>query len=96
MWDLPKRMDFRPLVSILTSRLPRDGSKLAAIMAPAYGRWTVALDGVPWQTTFSDMVTDLVFSPDGDRLAALAKDGDHWMVVVDGTAWRHDLDMATT
>jgi len=52
----------------------RDASKLAAIVAPKYGRWTIAVDGQPWRTTFGDMVTDVVFSPDGTRVAALGKE----------------------
>jgi WD40 repeat protein len=87
LWDTP-------FVQLWHQQFNTDGSALAAIAAPAYGRWTVAVDGAPWTTTFSDMVTDLVFSPDGSRIAALAKQGQHWMVVVDGTAWRHDCDMA--
>jgi uncharacterized protein YrrD len=52
------------------------------------------LDGVPWTRTFGDMVSDVVFSPDGSRLAALAKEGPVWKVVVDGKAWSHRFDMA--
>jgi hypothetical protein len=71
-----------------------DGSKLAAIVAPKYGRWTVAVDGTPWSATFKDMVMDVSFSPDGQCVAALAKEGDQWMVAVDGRPWRQTFEMA--
>jgi WD40 repeat protein len=70
-----------------------DASRLAAIVAPSYGRWTVAVDGIPWQTTFSKLVTDVVFSPDGKRIAALGKDDETFRVVVDGTIWSEKWDM---
>ena len=63
-----------------------DGSRLAAIVAPSYGRWTVAVDGVPWSATFSTLVSDATFSPDGQRIAALAKDDETYRVLVDGSA----------
>jgi Tol biopolymer transport system component len=71
-----------------------DGSRLAAIVAPSYGRWTVAVDGVPWTTTFSTMVSDVAFSQDGQRIAALAKDNETYRVVVDGSPWSDAWDMA--
>jgi WD40 repeat protein len=47
----------------------------------------------PWQTTFSKLVTDAVFSPDGERIAALGKDDETFRVVVDGTPWSEKWDM---
>jgi len=64
-----------------------DGSKLAAIVAPKFGRWTVAVNGQAWHTKFGDMVADAVFSPDGNRLAALGKEGEQWTVMVDDRPW---------
>ena len=52
------------------------------------------VDGAPWKATFSDMVTDPVFSPDGRRVAVLARDGARWKVVVDDNVWDRDFDMA--
>ena len=70
-----------------------DGSRLAAIVAPKYGRWTVAVDGVAWPVTFTKLVTDVVFSPDSRRIAALAKDDETFRVVVDGSPWSDRWDM---
>jgi Tol biopolymer transport system component len=70
-----------------------DASKLAAIVAPKYGRWTIAVDGKAWATTFGDMVADVVFSPDGSRLAALGKEDGQWTVMADDKAWESAYDM---
>ena len=71
-----------------------DGEKVAAIVAPKFGRWTVAVDGQPWSLTFGDSVTDAVFSPDGSKVACIGKDNGQFAVVVDGTAWNDTYDMA--
>ncbi|MCP4687168.1 MAG: WD40 repeat domain-containing protein, partial [Desulfobacterales bacterium] len=71
-----------------------DGKNLAAIVAPEYGKWTVAVNGAPWSTVFGDLVADLTFSPDGARAAALGKEGEAWGVVVDGSRWTNAFDMA--
>ncbi len=70
------------------------GNTLAAIVAPSFGKWTVAVDGKPWPVSFGGMVTDLVISDNGARVAALGKEGDVWRVAVDGTVWAHALDRA--
>jgi hypothetical protein len=64
------------------------------MVAPKYGRWTVAIDGAPWKTTFGDLVTDLVFSPDGGRVACVWKDKGGWGVCVDDKPWEGSYDMA--
>ena len=87
IWD-------RRFVQVWHQMFSPDGSKLAAVVAPAYGKWTVAVDGKAWSATFKDLVTDAVFSPDGNRIAALAKEGQKWFVVAGGVAWKNDFDMA--
>jgi WD40 repeat protein len=81
-------------VQVWHQKFSPDGSKLAAIVAPKYGKWTVAVDGQPWPVTFNDLVTDLQFSPNGNHVAALTKDGEKWSVVKDGKAWKSAFDMA--
>lgn len=96
-WVLAQDGEFiwdRRFVQLWQQQLSPDGEKLAAVVAPAYGRWTMAVNGVPWEITFSDMVTDAVFSPDGAKVAALAKEGEIWKVVVDGSVWSNTFDMA--
>jgi hypothetical protein len=87
LWDRQFVQAWKPVFNA-------DASRLAAVVAPKYGRWTVAVDGSPWSATFADMVTDLTFSPDGSRIAALAKEGDSWRIVADGSAWSQAFDMA--
>ena len=70
-----------------------DASKLAAIVAPKFGRWTIAVDCQPWRTTFGDLVTDAVFSPDGTRIAAVGKEGERWTIAVDDTVWGDTYEM---
>lgn len=70
------------------------GDRIAAIVAPRYGRWTVAVDDVPWDLTFGDMVTDAVFSPDGSHVACIGVENERRHIVVDGKKWSGDYDMA--
>ena len=63
-----------------------DGRTAAAIVAPEYGRFTVAVNNKPWSFRF-DVVTDLVMTPDGAHVAALGKSGRNWTVIVDGLSW---------
>jgi hypothetical protein len=71
-----------------------DGNRLAAVVAPKYGRWTVAVDGKAWRSLFKDMVVDAVWSPDSSRLAALGKNGPDWHLMVDDKIWQHRFAMA--
>lgn len=68
-----------------------DGKKLAAVAALTVGKWTVVVDGTPWNRFFSQAVLKPVFSPDGKRIAAVVKDSNRgWTIAVDGVAW-HDV-----
>jgi Tol biopolymer transport system component len=87
IWDQKFFQLWHPMVS-------PNGSKLAAIVAPKYGKWTVAVDGNPWSARFGDLLTDAVFSPDGNRLAAVAKHDEKYMIVVDDKVWKNTFDMA--
>jgi len=69
------------------------GDHVAAVVATAYGQWTVAVDDVAWPTAFSDMVLAPHFSPDGRRVAAVFKDDGRWGIVVDGRPWSKRFDM---
>jgi len=96
-------------VQVLYPKFSPDGQRVAAVVAPDFGKWTVAVDGSPWGRTFSDAVWPPVFSPDGRRVAAIVKESkqpmhmqsalhnipgnDRWTIVVDGTPWQEDFDM---
>jgi len=70
-----------------------DGARIAAVVAPAFGHWTVAVDDQAWQQTWREAVLPPVFSPDGKRVAAVVKDDGAWTVAVDGEAWDARFDM---
>ena len=71
-----------------------DGKRLWAIVAPAYGKFTVACNNAPWKETFP-VITELALSPDGSRAAALACHANtNYQVVVDGAVWQGSWDMA--
>ena len=73
---------------------PVEGGPVWAVVAPAYGSFTVAGDAKPWACRFPS-VTDLVLSPDGRRAAALGSDNNRdFRVVVDGKPWEQTFDMA--
>lgn len=72
----------------------RDGKHLWAVVAPEFGKFTVACNDRAWNSTFP-VVSDLCLSPDGGRAAALAchinKD---YRVIVDDSVWQGVWDMA--
>ena len=70
-----------------------NGNHIAAVVSPRFGRWTVAKNEKPWKMTFSDIVTNVVFSSDGNRLAAIVKNKGKWTIVVDGIPWKNMFDM---
>jgi hypothetical protein len=71
-----------------------EGSRLAAIVSPKWGRWTIAVDDKPWKTTYGDLVDNLTFSPDGGRIGAVGKENERWFIFVDDNPWSGDYDMA--
>lgn len=72
----------------------RDGKNLWAVVAPEYGKFTVACNDKPWAETFP-VVSELTLSSDGKRAAALACHiNADYRVVVDGKAWQGPWDMA--
>jgi predicted Rdx family selenoprotein len=85
IWD-------RKFVQLWHPMISESGNTLAAIVAPRYGKWTIAIDGEPWSASFGDLLTDAVFSPDGNRIAAAAKNDEKWMMVVDGKVWKNTFD----
>lgn len=64
-----------------------DGQKIAAVVCSPFPLWTVAVDGTPWKTQFTDAVLTPVFSPDGRKVAAVVKSHNTWTVAVDGSPW---------
>lgn len=73
-------------VQVWQQQFSEDGSRLWAIVAPQYGRFTVAVDDRPWSSLF-DVVTDLTVGPDGQKAAVTAKAGQKWTLVQDDRPW---------
>ncbi len=71
-----------------------DDKRIAAVVAPSFGRWTIAIDDVAWKTTVSDAVLAPIFSADGSRVAAVARDQGKWSYLVDDQLWSESFDMA--
>jgi len=69
-----------------------DGQKIAAVVCSPFSRWTIAVDGSPWDITFSKAVLSPVFSPNSKRVAAAVKDDNSWTVAVDGSPWAEQFD----
>ncbi|MBF0378360.1 MAG: WD40 repeat domain-containing protein [Desulfamplus sp.] len=84
----------RPYFQLWQHLYSPDGKKIAAIVAPEFGKWTIALDNTPWDITFSDYLSDPLFSPDGNKFACIFKDNGKWGVAIDGKAWDCLFDMA--
>lgn len=67
--------------------LSRDGRRVA-FAAQSMGRWRVVSDGVEHADHAAIMAGSLRWSPRGERLVYVARDGDQVRVVVDGTPQR--------
>ena len=85
VWD-------RGFVNLLYQTYSPDGQKIAATVAPQFGKWTVAVDGQPWPITFGECVLMPCFSQDSRKLAVIAKDSGNWLLVVDGTVLGESYD----
>lgn len=83
----------KPFLQLWHHQYSRDGRCIAAIVAPAFGKWTVAVDSRPWSLHFSDLVTDLAISPDGNRVACVGCTDGRWAVAVDNRCWNDRFDM---
>lgn len=71
-----------------------DGKKLWAVVAPQYGKFTVACNDKPWSAVFP-VVTEFTLSPDGSRAAALTCNRNtDYHIVVDDKTWQGPWDMA--
>jgi hypothetical protein len=70
---------------------PRD-SRVAGVVAPSYGQWTVVVEDKPWPNTWNEAVLDPIFSGDGQRVAAAVRSDGAWSVAVDGQPWSATFD----
>ncbi len=68
-------------------RLIQSQDKLAAVVAPAFGQWTVAEDDQIWPVTWDTMVRDIYYSRDGSSLVAVFKDKGSWGLAKNAKSW---------
>lgn len=95
-WTLAENDAFlwkRKYVQLWHQKVSPDGNRVAAVVAPDYGQWTIAVDDVPWRDTFGDMVDPPVFSQDGSSIAAAVKSNNRWSIAVNGKCWSSTFDM---
>lgn len=73
-----------------------NGQTIAAIVAPDFGKFSVAVNAKVWAPRFT-VVTDLVVSNDGACVAALGNQFNaDWQVMVNDRVWNGIWDMAWT
>jgi hypothetical protein len=68
-----------------------DGEHVAAIVRDE-GRFSIAVDGRPWQHSF-ETVWDPVFSPDGRTVIAKVRTADGYTLAVNGRPWSRRLEL---
>ncbi|GAB6182551.1 TolB family protein [Thermodesulfovibrio hydrogeniphilus] len=66
--------------------------KLVGVVATEFGKWTIAVDGIAWERTFSQAVLPPFFSNDGKKVAAVVRENNQWTVAVDGIPWNTGFD----
>jgi hypothetical protein len=81
----------RRYVQLWNLRQSGDGRRVAAVVAPSFGAWTVAVDDAPWSATFSDLVQAPVLA--GTHVAAAVKHEGRWGIAVDGQVWERTFEM---
>lgn len=67
-------------------------SRVAAVVAPAFGKWTVCEQEKCWDIRVNEMVHDLFYSDNGERLLATVKHNRFWDLAVDGRRWGLSCD----
>ncbi|MEN2995064.1 MAG: electron transfer complex subunit TmcD [Thermodesulfovibrio sp.] len=87
-----KKIWNKHFVQLWHQRVSPDKKKIAAVVATDFGKWTVAVDGIPWKRTFSQAVLSPHFSPDSKKVASVVRENNKWTVAVDGIPWEQEFD----
>ncbi len=69
-----------------------DKEKIAAIVAPVYGKWSVAENDSVWPLSIDTMIREIRYSADGSSLVAVVKDNGYWTLARDGKKWHLPCD----
>jgi len=65
---------------------------LCAIVAPQFGKWTIAQNDTPWSLEWDGMVRQMVHSKDGTALVAVFKDKGMWGLAKNDKAFQLSCD----
>lgn len=79
-------------VQLWRVQVTADGKHLAAVVAPSFGQWTIAVDDAVWACSFDSAVLDPRFAEDGKHVAAAVRHAGKWTIAVDGAAWGAGFD----
>src|SRR4030042_3133567 len=93
----PLAMNGKPIwgffFNVWRQKFSPDGQRIAAVVCSPFSRWTIAVDGTPWNIKVSEAVLTPVFSPDGKKVAAVVKEHNRWTIGVDGSPWSDTFEM---
>jgi len=70
------------------------GDRIAAVIAPDFGKWTLTIDGTPWKTQVDGYLAKPVFSPCGTRLGCCGHHRGKAVVLVDDHPMGDSFDTA--
>ncbi|VFQ45117.1 hypothetical protein [Desulfoluna butyratoxydans] len=70
------------------------GDRIAAVIAPDFGKWAVVLDGTPWKTKVDGYLAKPVFSPCGTRLGCCGHHRGKAVILVDDHPMGNGFDTA--
>lgn len=85
VWD-------RGFTNVMNQVYSLDTLKIAAVVATEFAKWTIAVNGQPWDATFGECILQPCFSQDGSKVAAIAKDSGNWFLVINGTVMGKAFD----
>ncbi len=71
-------------------------SDIAAIVSPAFGKWSVAVNDRVWNMSCDTMISDIFYSDNGSCLVALLKNKGVWNLAKNQTLWDLSADKLFT
>ncbi len=71
-----------------------NGRRIAAVISPEFGKWSLALDGVPWKTRVDGHLSKPVFSPCGSRVGCTGRHKGKALILIDDCPMATNYDKA--
>lgn len=94
-WHLFKEdSDFwgRPYEQLWNLEVHNPTGKIAAVVSQKFGKWGICIDGETLDFECDTMISDMQFSEDGSKMAAVYKDHGTWDITVNGQRWHLNAD----